>query len=203
MMTSHLFTPLLLLAALLHNSFGFGFTSRCTHPLEQRISNAPTSSSLSMGMFDDISKAFSNQDYETQDRRVRASHILIKGDDVSSVLGKIKMIMGELQDRATQTEQEDAMSNIEVLLPIFSDLARRESQCPSGSQGGDLGLFGPGKMVKEFDEAIFPKEEDGITPPVTGALIAPVITDFGCHIILVTERGVNRDQVEEKLARND
>jgi parvulin-like peptidyl-prolyl isomerase len=189
-----------------HTSFGFGFTPTFSHPPleQQRFRNAPkTSSSLNMGIFDNISKAFSNQDYGSQDQRVRASHILIKGDDVSRVLGKIKVIMGELQDRAMKTEQEDAMSNIEVLLPIFSDLARRESQCPSGSQGGDLGLFGPGKMVKEFDEVIFPKEEDGTTPPTTGALIAPVITDFGCHIILVTERGVNRDQVEEKLARND
>ena len=35
------------------------------------------------------------------------------------------------------------------------------------------------------------------------SLLGPVVTDFGCHLILVTKREVNKDQVEEKLARND
>jgi hypothetical protein len=39
-----------------------------------------------MGLFDGISKAFANQDFKDQDRRVRASHILIKGDDPEVVL---------------------------------------------------------------------------------------------------------------------
>ena len=37
--------------------------------------------------------------------------------------------------------------------PIFAEVARRESTCSSKAQGGDLGLFGPGKMVPEFDAA--------------------------------------------------
>ena len=36
-----------------------------------------------------------------------------------------------------------------------------------------------------------------------GAVLGPIVTEFGCHLILVTKREVNRDQVEEKLARND
>ena len=39
------------------------------------------------------------------------------------------------------------------------------------------------------------------SPP--GAVVGPVVTEFGCHLILVTRREQNRDQVEEKLARND
>ena len=155
---------------------------------------------LQMGFFDGISKAFSNQEYTSQDQRVRASHILIKGDDVGVVLGKIKQLMGELNERVQQ--EEGVGGNENVLQPVFSEIARRESQCPSGAQGGDLGLFGPGKMVKEFDDALFPADEN-VPPPPVGSILGPVVTDFGCHVILVTQREQSRDQVEEKLARND
>jgi len=37
----------------------------------------------------------------------------------------------------------------------FADLAKQHSSCPSGQKGGDLGEFGPGMMVKEFDEVVF------------------------------------------------
>ena len=89
----------------------------------------------------------------------------------------------------------------EQLPQVFADLARRESECSSSSMGGDLGLFGPGKMVGEFDDVLFP--EDPEAAPPAGTVIGPVVTDFGCHVILVTKREQNRDQVEEKLARND
>ena len=88
----------------------------------------------------------------------------------------------------------------ERLGPIFADLARRESTCSSANMGGDLGTFGTGKMVQEFDDALFP--EEGEEPPA-GSVLGPVVTDFGAHLILVTKREVNRDQIEEKLARND
>ena len=148
---------------------------------------------LSMGLFDGIAKAFSNNDYKTQDQRVRASHILIKGDDSDQVLGTIRNLMGEIQARAGEGG--------EPLPQVFAELARRESQCPSKDQGGDLGMFGEGKMVKEFDLALFP-EDTSLAPPV-GNIVGPVITDFGAHIIFVTKRDENKDQVEEKLARID
>ena len=98
-----------------------------------------------MGLFDGISKAFSNEDFKAQDQRVRASHILIKGDDSDVVLQKIRGLLGELQDRVAGGD--------EPLPQVFAELARRESQCPSKDKGGDLGLFGKGKMVKEFDHS--------------------------------------------------
>ena len=60
----------------------------------------------------------------------------------------------------------------------FEDLARRHSTCPSKSSGGDLGWFGPGKMVSEFESAC---RKLGV-----GSISDPVKTQFGYHIIKVT-----------------
>jgi hypothetical protein len=147
-----------------------------------------TRATIALGLFDSLSKAFANEEFKEDDQRVRASHILIKGDDD---LDTIVKLMGELGERV--------QSEPDRLLPIFAEIARRESQCSSAAQGGDLGLFGPGKMVAEFDDVLFPND----APPPPGSLLGPVVTDFGCHLILVTKREVNKDQVEEKLARND
>lgn len=62
----------------------------------------------------------------------------------------------------------------------FADLARAHSQCPSGKQGGDLGEFSPGQMVKEFDDVVFSAE--------VGKVHGPVKTQFGYHLIEITRR---------------
>ena len=62
----------------------------------------------------------------------------------------------------------------------FADVAKEHSTCPSGRDGGALGEFGRGQMVKEFDEVVF-----------TGALNTvhgPVKTQFGYHLLEVTAR---------------
>ena len=62
----------------------------------------------------------------------------------------------------------------------FADVAREHSSCPSGRRGGDLGSFGPGQMVKEFDNVVF-----------SAALFevqGPVKTQFGYHLLEVTNR---------------
>lgn len=79
----------------------------------------------------------------------------------------------------------------------FAAVARRESTCASASKGGDLGEFKPGAMVAAFDAACFDP------PPPAGSLVGPVKTQFGYHVILITDRSMNRDQVTELLARND
>ena len=62
----------------------------------------------------------------------------------------------------------------------FADLARTHSKCPSGRDGGALGEFGPGQMVKAFDEVVF-------SAPI-GEVQGPVQTEFGYHLVEVTRR---------------
>ena len=62
----------------------------------------------------------------------------------------------------------------------FADIAKQHSSCPSGSSGGDLGEFGPGMMVKEFDDVVFSAD--------INAVQGPVKTQFGYHLLEVTSR---------------
>ena len=88
---------------------------------------------------------------------VKASHILVPSlDEANSVLSELK-------------GGRD-----------FESLARKYSSCPSGKEGGDLGFFSKGQMVKEFEEAAFKMK--------IGEVSKPVRTEFGYHIIKVTGR---------------
>lgn len=62
----------------------------------------------------------------------------------------------------------------------FAVCAKNNSLCPSGRDGGSLGEFGPGQMVKEFDQAVFTGE--------IGKIIGPIQTQFGYHLIEITKR---------------
>jgi peptidyl-prolyl cis-trans isomerase C len=62
----------------------------------------------------------------------------------------------------------------------FAQVAKDNSSCPSGRQGGDLGSFGPGQMVKEFDAVVF-------SAPIN-VVQGPVKTQFGYHLLEVTSR---------------
>jgi len=62
----------------------------------------------------------------------------------------------------------------------FEEAAQSYSQCPSGDEGGDLGTFGKGQMVPEFDKVVFNDE--------VGVVHGPVQTQFGYHLLEVTAR---------------
>ncbi len=62
----------------------------------------------------------------------------------------------------------------------FEEIAKDHSKCPSGGRGGDLGTFGPGQMVKEFNDVVFSE--------AVGVVHGPIQTQFGYHLIEVTER---------------
>ena len=75
------------------------------------------------------------------------------------------------------TSQEQAQSLLEQVRAgaDFATLARQHSQCPSKANGGSLGQFGPGRMVKSFEEATYALN--------IGSVSDPVQTQFGYHLI--------------------
>lgn len=87
--------------------------------------------------------------------QVRAFHILVKSED------EAQKIMKRLNDGEE-----------------FAKVARRFSSCPSGKNGGDLGWFGKGQMVPEFEQAAFAAD--------IGKVIGPIKTQFGYHVIKVS-----------------
>jgi parvulin-like peptidyl-prolyl isomerase len=103
--------------------------------------------------------------------QIRASHILINHADAPQA--------------NTQLSAEDAMKKIETLKSdieggtSFDQVSGEHSDCPSAGQGGDLGSFGRGAMVPEFDQAAFDLE--------IGEMSEVVETVFGYHIIYRTE----------------
>jgi peptidyl-prolyl cis-trans isomerase C len=62
----------------------------------------------------------------------------------------------------------------------FAEAAMEHSSCPSGLQGGELGEFGPGQMVPEFDQVVFSANLNEVQGPVK--------TQFGYHLLEVTSR---------------
>ena len=77
----------------------------------------------------------------------------------------------------------------------FEDVAKESSTCPSGANGGDLGEFGKGQMVKEFEDAAFAAE--------IGHVVGPVKTQFGYHLIKVEDKkeaeDAKLDDVKEQI----
>lgn len=82
-----------------------------------------------------------------------------------------------VEDKDVCSQLKDQINNGEL---TFEDAAMQYSQCPSGDTGGELGTFGKGQMVKEFEDVVF-------SAPV-GEVQGPVKTDFGYHLIDVTSR---------------
>jgi len=89
--------------------------------------------------------------------KVNAAHILVKGEDKAK----------ELLERINKGES-------------FAELAKEFSDCPSGKRGGELGWFGRGQMVREFELAAFDGEK--------GSVVGPIKTQFGWHLIKVLDK---------------
>jgi|TARA_B110000196_G_C21004305_1_gene594551 peptidyl-prolyl cis-trans isomerase C len=89
--------------------------------------------------------------------KARARHILVDSEELCSTLKK------QIEDGAD-----------------FAEVAKENSSCPSGKKGGDLGEFGPGQMVKEFDDVVFSGD--------LGVVHGPVKTQFGYHLLEINNR---------------
>ena len=87
-----------------------------------------------------------------------ARHILVSDEAVCKAL-KEKINAGEI---------------------TFEQAAKENSTCPSGAEGGALGTFGQGQMVPEFDKVVFNDE--------VGVVHGPVQTQFGYHLLEITDR---------------
>lgn len=108
-----------------------------------------------------------HKEHFTKDQTVRASHILV--DD----LKKAEEIYNRIKDGAD-----------------FSKEAKNNSTCPSKENGGDLGIFSRGQMVKEFEDACFNME--------VGEVSKPVKTQFGYHIIKLVEKNKAQEMTLEE-----
>lgn len=114
-----------------------------------------------------------------QAEEVKARHILVETEEAA------REIIAELDGGAD-----------------FIELAKSKSTGPSGPNGGDLGYFGKGQMVPEFETAAFALENNSYTKD-------PVKSQFGWHIILKEDQRVTqppsfddvKDQVRQMVAR--
>ena len=110
-----------------------------------------------------------NDQYFKKDAGIQASHILIGCKEDADAEEHAK---ASAEAEAVRQQLEEGAD--------FAELAKQKSSCPSKERGGDLGSFGRGQMVPEFDEAAF-SQEVGVIGPV-------VKTSFGYHIIKVTDQ---------------
>jgi peptidyl-prolyl cis-trans isomerase C len=124
--------------------------------------------------------------------QVKARHILVafKGSPAAQP-GK-----PELTEEQAKAKAEELRKQIEAGAS-FEEIAKKESDdVSSGAQGGDLGEFGHGQMVKEFETAAFGAKAGEVTPVVR--------TQFGYHIIKVDEHTTTPfDEVKEALERTE
>ncbi|MCK8463246.1 peptidylprolyl isomerase [Aliiroseovarius sp. S1339] len=134
--------------------------------VDELVSSAVTDEALKVAYDAQYANAEPTQEFS-------ASHILVETED------KAKELIVELDGGAD-----------------FAELAKEHSTGPSGPGGGELGWFGPGMMVKPFEDAVMAMED--------GKISAPVETQFGWHVIKRNESRTKGapalDEVREELA---
>ncbi len=107
-----------------------------------------------------------HQDRYQQSEERRASHILI-------------VTNGDVDKEKAKAKAEEVLKEVKASPAKFAELAKQHSQDPgSAKNGGDLGYFGRGMMVKPFEDIVFSQKE--------GEISEIVQSDFGYHIIKVT-----------------
>ena len=151
--------------------------------LDAKIANLPKPTDEEVkARFDQVIEA--NPEAVKTPESVEASHILVTVDE--------------------DTKDEDAKKKIDAIrLKLlegadFAEMAKESSDCPSKANGGSLGDFGRGQMVKEFEDAAFTQKIGEVGPVVK--------TQFGYHIIKVNSKKeageVKFDDVKEQIAES-
>lgn len=140
--------------------------------------------------------------------QVRARHILVpaKRDDAKEIetgKSRVALLKKQIEDRAAQElakapASQDALekekARTKALETAFSEVAGKESSCPSKADGGEVGWFArSGRMVEPFARTAFALKPYQMSDAV--------VTDFGCHLILPTDtkpgREVKYDDMKE------
>ena len=126
-----------------------------------------------------------NPQFFKQPEQVKASHILIKVEPTA--------------DEAAKTAARKKIEDVRKELAAggdFAELAKKYSEGPSGPNGGDLGYFSHGQMVKPFEDAAFAMQVNQVSEVVE--------TRYGYHLIKVTEKKPETtlayDDVKDKIA---
>ncbi|MBN2017146.1 MAG: peptidyl-prolyl cis-trans isomerase [Candidatus Cloacimonetes bacterium] len=158
------------------------------------------------------------EDYVKKETKVKADVIVFSIDQIDSVYVSDEEVQTYYEDHLDEYEEKPQRKYRYVKIPLtpspedvknsedkinkvyeyaiagedFAELAREYSEGPSGPEGGDLGYFPKGKMVKEFEDAAFAMK--------VGEISKPVKTQFGWHVILVTDRRTNEMGQEEMRA---
>ncbi len=126
-----------------------------------------------------------NKEKFKTEESVKASHILIGVSEKASA-----------DDKKKAKEKAESIRKRLVAGEDFAAVAKKESTCPSASQGGDLGSFSKGQMVPEFEKAAFALKPGDISDVVE--------TKFGYHIIKVQEKKpagtVSFDEAKKNIA---
>jgi peptidyl-prolyl cis-trans isomerase C len=111
-----------------------------------------------------------NKDKYKQKEQIKASHILFKVDAATTPADKKKREM----------EAKKALAEAKRGGADFAAIAKKYSEGPTKDNGGDLGMFSRGRMVKPFEDAAFAAK--------AGDVIGPVETQFGYHVIKVFDK---------------
>jgi len=124
----------------------------------------------------------------TDQGQIHASHILYSpGGDPAAVASLAPDDPGwaaAKQKAQATVDQLKAITDVTQREQKFAELAKTDSNdTASGVNGGDLGFFGQGQMVTEFDSALF--DNPNLKP---GDIVGPIQTQFGYHVILFQER---------------
>jgi parvulin-like peptidyl-prolyl isomerase len=140
--------------------------------------------------------------------QVRASHILLTASDakgLEAAKAKIVVLRKQIEDSVAQglaklPPTADALTREtergKLTDKTFAAAAGKESVCPSKAEGGDLGYFPrTGRMVEPFAQAAFRLKLHQVSDPV--------VTEFGVHLILVTDRKQGKqlkyEEVQEEV----
>lgn len=147
-------------------AYGKEINIQDTEAYKQVLANVETEILSNMAISEVI------KDTDVTEGEIKAYYEENKARFVSAPSASAKHILVDSEEKCL-----DVLKEINDGEKTFEEAAQAYSTCPSKERGGDLGTFGRGQMVPEFDNAVFSAE--------VGKILGPVKTQFGYHLIRV------------------